>query len=67
MTPDFKRWQRCCYTKSPPGGAKGRLCTFEPTFAVFALVVDGEVQQRQQVVIVQENLMSRLLEGHVHI
>lgn len=39
----------------------------EGTFAVFALVVYGEVQQRQQVVIVQENLMSRLLKRHIYI
>lgn len=37
------------------------------TFAVFALVVHGEVQQRQQVVVVQENLVSRLLKRHVNV
>ena len=37
------------------------------TFAVFALVVHSEVQQRQEVVVVQENFMSRLLKGHVHV
>lgn len=37
------------------------------TFAVFALVVNSEVQQRQQIVIVQQHLMSCLLEGHIYI
>lgn len=40
---------------------------FVSTFAVFALVVDGEMQQGQQVVVVQQHLMGCLLERHVHI
>lgn len=47
-------------------GLLNKGCT-EPTFAVFALVVHGEVQQRQEVVIVQQHLMSCLLEGYVYI
>lgn len=34
---------------------------------VFALVVDSQVQQRQQVVVVQQNLVRRPLEGYVDI
>lgn len=54
-------------TTSPRGGGGAPRRQLELTFAVFGLEVDGEVQQRQQVVVVQENLMSRLLKGHVHI
>lgn len=37
------------------------------TFVLLAVILDRQVQQREQVVIVQQHLVRRLLEGHVHV
>lgn len=37
------------------------------TFVLPAGILDRQVQQRQQVVVVQQHLVRRLLEGHVHV
>ena len=37
------------------------------TFVLPAGILDCQVQQRQQVVVIQQHLVRRLLEGHVHV
>lgn len=39
----------------------------EQTFALLPLVVDGEVQERQEVVVVQQHLVGSLLKGHIYV
>lgn len=53
-------------TDDEPVGAE--RCKKEwQTFMLLPVILDCQVQQREKVVIIQQDLMCRLLEGHIHV